>query len=613
VDGMRKGVKVTGNIVPANELDEYATNIDIFGKGGVHSVELITDRDAITILRRSEGMLCYVKEDNSIYTLLEGIENTDWKKLYYLENGKVVFNFGLLQHYILLGNKDGEAEKSLSFKDAKQDIIDLRRAIDLIKSNGVVSEINVRRGLTEDTTTVDGQTVTEIGLADVIVPGVYVYPEAILMDSTGQVLAILEGEQGVVSITEGANIVITPTGSGRYIISVQSDPTFDYAVVNNNLTATTANVQNVNVSSKLDARNALLTYISQGGTLPGVVAFKGGIRVNTATGYLEYSAVDGVWISVGIGGGVTVNELTGAVIGNAVGNIINTALNQTQVMVGDSLTFDWTNSNYGQIRHRLNAALTSSYRQDTVEVGDTPGLDFRAWTFFTAPGNVDSVNPSFTIYYQHYTATNNFFSQVLTISYDALQARMKFGVDGILDMRQNKIAFLKDAVDPQDGLNLRTGKKIQATKSFLMATRSGNYTGNLNYGDHIQFNSIISSQGTNIKLDTTSPYSNVQDGNVPSIGRITLEVGFLYKFTAYVGYFDGASPGFVWYVLNSGGGGTNAYSSYARNNGTAVMYIDLRSTGQFFISALYELQINGSTISFVNGHNRNCTILIEEI
>ncbi len=83
-------VKVVGAIQPNNKVtDTYPTHYDIYGNGGFRSVDLLTDRDNITPLRRKEGMLVYVAETKLFYQLLNTdplsinttIDNTKWASI----------------------------------------------------------------------------------------------------------------------------------------------------------------------------------------------------------------------------------------------------------------------------------------------------------------------------------------------------------------------------------------------------------------------------------------------------------------------------------------------------------------------------------------------------
>ena len=127
-----KGVKVSNFIVPMSARDTYPTNLDIFGRGGIHSVDTILNRDVITTERRSEGMLSFTKNNESMYALLGGITNDKWFKLFDFSDNKVNFNIACDPNYVLLGNKDGVAKPSPRLRDMQFDIIDLRREFDKI-------------------------------------------------------------------------------------------------------------------------------------------------------------------------------------------------------------------------------------------------------------------------------------------------------------------------------------------------------------------------------------------------------------------------------------------------------------------------------------------------
>lgn len=137
-----KGVKVSNFIVPMSVTDTYPTNLDIFGRGGIHSVDAIPNRDAITTERRSEGMLSFTKNNESMYALLGGITNDKWFKLFDFSGNKVNFNIACDPNYVLLGNKDGVAKPSPRLRDMQFDIIDLRREFDKI---GVLETLDHNR------------------------------------------------------------------------------------------------------------------------------------------------------------------------------------------------------------------------------------------------------------------------------------------------------------------------------------------------------------------------------------------------------------------------------------------------------------------------------------
>lgn len=78
-------IPLGGTIAPTDSEDVYGTHIANFGRGGVHHVATLAERNAITAERRVEGMLCTVADGGSgnpiIYQLVGGTDNANWKEL----------------------------------------------------------------------------------------------------------------------------------------------------------------------------------------------------------------------------------------------------------------------------------------------------------------------------------------------------------------------------------------------------------------------------------------------------------------------------------------------------------------------------------------------------
>lgn len=125
-----KGIKVSGHIRPISLIDQYPTHLDNLGKGGIHSITSILNRNAITVERRSEGMFTFTQDNQTMYFLVGGIDNSNWRKLFDFTDNKINFNIACDTNYVLLGNKDGIAKPSPVLLDVRQDIIDLRRHLD---------------------------------------------------------------------------------------------------------------------------------------------------------------------------------------------------------------------------------------------------------------------------------------------------------------------------------------------------------------------------------------------------------------------------------------------------------------------------------------------------
>jgi hypothetical protein len=98
------------------------------GRGGIHTVTNNVLRDAITTERRSEGMLCYVEETESVYQLVGGIDNSSWVLVYDISGGEIEFNITCPTDYVLVGDSDDRAVPSPVLLDTRLDIIEMRKA-----------------------------------------------------------------------------------------------------------------------------------------------------------------------------------------------------------------------------------------------------------------------------------------------------------------------------------------------------------------------------------------------------------------------------------------------------------------------------------------------------
>jgi hypothetical protein len=83
IDG---GVQFTGFISPTSEDDTFPVTKPKYGLGGLRTVASIGERNAIFSARREEGMIVYVEEDETYYSLIGGVEDEDWVQLYVTQN-----------------------------------------------------------------------------------------------------------------------------------------------------------------------------------------------------------------------------------------------------------------------------------------------------------------------------------------------------------------------------------------------------------------------------------------------------------------------------------------------------------------------------------------------
>ena len=75
------GTLVADKIVPTDSQDTFPTHDEEYGLGGFRTVFDLSHRDLISKDRRKEGMLVFCLANQSLYQLIGGVENTNWKKL----------------------------------------------------------------------------------------------------------------------------------------------------------------------------------------------------------------------------------------------------------------------------------------------------------------------------------------------------------------------------------------------------------------------------------------------------------------------------------------------------------------------------------------------------
>jgi hypothetical protein len=131
---------------------------------------------------------------------------------------------------------------------------------------------------------------------------------------------------------------------------------------------------------------------------------------------------------------------------------------------------------------------------------------------------------------------------------------------------------------------------VGQSKSYLMATLFVPQSTNLGSNDHVKFNTITSSYGDKIILDTTTSYTNAI--NVASIGRFRLKGGSRYKVN--------------FQLLRMDFTGANQYC-YIRNSDTGIdiekFYLTGHVAGETTLSpsidGRYELRIGSTSATFI--------------
>ena len=85
-------IDIPAGISPINDNSQYPTHYADFGFGGLRSVTTESDRDMIPVLRRVDGMIVFVVNDNKYFRLEGGITNTNWTEFTLKRGGHVIEN-----------------------------------------------------------------------------------------------------------------------------------------------------------------------------------------------------------------------------------------------------------------------------------------------------------------------------------------------------------------------------------------------------------------------------------------------------------------------------------------------------------------------------------------
>ena len=70
---------IFGLLTPVDIRDSYAINDPKYQLGGFREVSNINERNSITDERRRVGMFCYVRSENKLFILGNGLTNNDWE------------------------------------------------------------------------------------------------------------------------------------------------------------------------------------------------------------------------------------------------------------------------------------------------------------------------------------------------------------------------------------------------------------------------------------------------------------------------------------------------------------------------------------------------------
>jgi hypothetical protein len=79
--GITGTVRLTAQISPMDDQDDYGLTNPKYGLGGLRSVGSTANRNSITSKRREVGMMVYVDNEDKFYYLQGGTANANWKEV----------------------------------------------------------------------------------------------------------------------------------------------------------------------------------------------------------------------------------------------------------------------------------------------------------------------------------------------------------------------------------------------------------------------------------------------------------------------------------------------------------------------------------------------------
>ena len=86
---------------------------------------------------------------------------------------------------------------------------------------------------------------------------------------------------------------------------------------------------------------------------------------------------------------------------------------------------------------------------------------------------------------------------------------------------------------------------VAQAAEYLYAQTQTNQTSNLASGDHVKFDTVVTSSGSSVTLDTTTAYTTT--GSNASVGRFTLQSGKTYRLSAAIPWTNGSILRLQWY------------------------------------------------------------------
>jgi len=185
----------------------------------------------------------------------------------------------------------------------------------------------------------------------------------------------------------------------------------------------------------------------------------------------------------------------------------------------------------------------------------------------------------------------------------AAHSSSSISVANSLAMNNNYITGLATPINNQDAATKQyvDNNSGGAAQSIMHGFNNSTYSTNAGQGDHLKFDGVAFVRGTNISLDSSSPYSALN--NTASLGRITLAAGKTYKLVGSINNVVSANFNATRWV-NSDTGGVLGLTSGAPSPISTTDRVAGAGTVAYITTSVatrVELRITWNSFASVNG------------
>lgn len=264
--GYPGSVGLTGYIAPADTLDTYALQSEVFNRGGFRTVADTTERDAIASDRRKLGMWVQDLSTGLIWTLKTGLTDSDWEEavlpppsssFLYSDSGDEVW---LNNHNFLIAEQwDTSSNLSIYIQDIASEWVDGRIAFISVTNDAIGASDAILYTVGSDYIRLVGTTGTTQTLA---IPRGSTLMLQFMNNANGKLLWVtFVGGSGstVTEVVETISTNASKTNAGTYFIDKDSV----ILELTSNATNRKFKVKSQGVSCSLQTDNGIIDGVTQ--------------------------------------------------------------------------------------------------------------------------------------------------------------------------------------------------------------------------------------------------------------------------------------------------------------------------------------------------------------